>query len=167
MATSFRSVVVGSLVVEAAMALLLQLGKNKLIGTITPGPSMVAWYQRLGFSAVTMDVASLAVGTWLGTQLATSVAGSNIVAQMAGAVAVQIAHDVVFGIYILPHLAPNAPTRIFRTYAEEKGVRILYDDALLMMSAVLCARALQEFEGGDAHAAIGATSLYMALLLLP
>ena len=138
-----------------------------LLTRITPGPSLVAWYQQLGFSAVAMDVVSLAVGTWLGTRLASSVAGPSLAAQFAGVVVVQVAHDVLFGTLLLPHLPSNAPVRLFRTYADEKGARILLDDALLMMSAVLCTRALKPIEGSDAHAVVGATALYMALLLLP
>lgn len=158
MATSFYEIVIGSVVVEAAMALLLT--------QIHPGPSLIAWYQQLGFSAVAMDIVSLAVGTWLGT-LASSVAGPSLAAQLAGVVAVQIAHDVFFGTFLLPRLPTNVPVRLFRNYAEAKGARILVDDALLMMSAVLCTRALKPFEGSDAHAVVGATSLYIALLLLP
>ena len=158
-APDFRSVLLGAVVVEAAMAAVLR--------GVRLGPSLRAWYVELGFSAVAMDVASLAVGTWLGVRLAALAgAGGHPVAHAVGAVAVQVAHDALFGLVVLPRLPPSRPVRLFRGYAGEKGARILLDDALLMVAAVAAAHALQAM-ARDGAAAAAAASLYGALLLLP
>ena len=158
MSPDFLSVLLGAVVVEAAMALALS--------RIRVGPSLQAWYAELGFSALAMDVLSLAVGTWLGMRLAALVgAGDTLASHVVGAIAVQIVHDVVFGVLVLPRLPPSRPVRLFRTYAKEKGSRILVDDAILMAAAVVGTHALQGMQKEGA-AVVAATSLYGALLLL-
>ena len=155
---SLTSIVLGSIVVEAVMAILLV--------RIQPGPSLKAWYGELGFSALTMDVVSLAVGTWLGMKLASRFdMGHSFLAQMAGVVVVQVVHDVVFGTFVLPHLPESTPVKLFRTYAAEKGTRILVDDALLMMAAVVGTHVLQRLKKEEASV-IALTSMYVSCLLL-
>ena len=42
-----------------------------------------------------------------------------------------------------PHLPESTPVKLFRTYAARKGARILVDDALLMVAAVVGTHILQ------------------------
>jgi len=125
------------------------------------GDALRSWYADLGLAAVAMDATSLAVGTWLGVRLA----GEDVVAQLLGVVAVQVAHDVLFGGALLPRLPPSTPVRLFRDYAEEKGLRILRDDAMLMVAAVAASHAVRRLPQDEAMA-LGATSLYASCLLL-
>ena len=137
-----------------------------LLVRIQPGPSLKAWYGELGFSALTMDVVSLAVGTWLGMKLASRFGlGHSFLAQMTGVVVVQVVHDVIFGTLVLPHLPESTPVKLFRTYAAEKGARILVDDALLMVAAVVGTHILQGLKKEEAIVT-SMTSLYASCLLL-
>ena len=150
---TLTDIVIGALVVEAVMAVVLLW--------IRPGPALSSWYRDLGFSAVAMDVASMSVGTWFGVRLA---CGANLVTQMVATVVVQLVHDVAFGTLVLPRLPPTRPVRLFRAYAQEKGVRILLDDAIIMILTVLCTRLIQHMP--STRAVIGAIALYVSLLLL-
>lgn len=155
---NFFEILIGALVVEAIMSIVLVW--------IPIGPAMTSWYRELGLGAIAMDVVSMSVGTWIGVRLAALVAGSNIVAQLLGAILVQVTHDAIFGMLLLPRLPPSRPVNLFRAYAEEKQGRILLDDAILMACTVLCARGIQFVRSRDVHAVVGAISLYVPLLLL-
>lgn len=153
---SFALHVGGALVAQCATTLLVR-------AVHTPTVALARWYRELGASAVALDVLSLAVGTYVGARLAGTGAG---LARLAGAaVAVQLAHDALFGAALSLAADVRGALPLFRAYAAEKGGgAILRDDALMMVGATVAARALARLAPDDA-AAVAATAAYANLLL--
>ena len=150
----FSTIFVGALVVEACM--------NIILTQMSIGTSLTNWYKDLKAIAVIMDVISLAVGTWLGLQLTKN---QPWYIRAAVIVLVQLTHDIVFSI-LLPHLPSTPAIRLFRSYANEVGLRILFYDAILMLSCFGVSHLLESIP--DEHQyVVGAIAGYVALLMLP
>jgi hypothetical protein len=153
----FAEHVAGALVAQAATTLLVRTH-------ITPTTSLERWYRELGFSAVAVDVLSLAVGTYAGARLAGPRA--SLAAAAAAAVAVQVVHDFAFGAVLTRSTASSRGTLpLFRAYVAEKGLAIVRDDALMMVGAVVATRLLRDRLRDDDAAAVAATAAYVNLIL--
>ena len=152
-------VLVGSLVVEAAMAILLL--------KVSVSDPLRDWYRELGVKAILMDVISLCLGTFAGFQLSNFlIDGAGPLSVALCVLVVQIAHDVAFGLAVLPRMPSNGVNQLFRRYRDEKGLAILKDDALLMLSALAATKATENLPA-DSKLAVGLFALYAACLLLP
>tara|TARA_B100001741_G_C16545849_1_gene596664 strand:- start:1565 stop:2032 length:468 start_codon:yes stop_codon:yes gene_type:complete len=150
----FATILVGALVVEACM--------NILLTQITIGDALTNWYKELKAIAIIMDVISIAVGTWLGMHFTKD---KPWYIRAIAVVLVQLTHDITFSL-VLPYLPSTPAINLFRSYAKEVGVRILFYDALIMLSCFGASHALQSLSDEQQYV-IGATAAYIALLMLP
>lgn len=128
---------------------------------IGPSSSLKEWYRTLGLSAMAFDVLSLSLATYVGLRLAPE---DHLLSQVSVAVLTGIVHDLTFG-YIVQTF-PRGSNRVmdlFKKYANEKKLRIVFDDALMIAGAVTAARVLVRFK--DATAMAGVLS-YLNLLLV-
>lgn len=150
----FASVVIGALVAQTVTTALV-------VGPIGPSAELREWYRALGASAMALDVLSLAVGTYVGMRLAPD----SVFGGIAGAVGVQLVHDVLFGLVVRAWPEPTAsvPMRLFRAYAEAKGGRIVFDDALMMAGCVVATHALRRVRDAEV---VGAAAAYLNLLMI-
>ena len=135
---------------------------NILLTQMTIGHALTSWYKDLKAVAVIMDVISLAVGTWLGFELTKD---QPWYIRVMTVLLVQQTHDIVFGM-LLPFLPSTPAMKLFRSYASETGLRILFHDAILMLSCVGVSHALERIPNEYQHV-IGAFAAYVALLMLP
>lgn len=123
--------------------------------------SLRAYYEKLNMRAVLLDTTSV---LW-GTLLAQRVAGNACVDQIAAAVAIQVVHDVAFGV-LLRRSASRSPTMsLFRAYAKEHGKGILSVDATIMIVSVVLSRLFATWEPRDTML-LGTVALYTHLLFL-
>ena len=122
--------------------------------------SLRNWYRRLGLSAIVLDIASLALGAFIGLRNHDALA-----AQVGIAVLVCVLHDVAFGALIqtLPR-GRNLVIDLFKDYAAQKRGRILVDDAMMIAGAVVAARTVSTFR--DDAFAIAALFGYANLILV-
>lgn len=123
--------------------------------------SLRAYYAKLNMRAVVLDTTSV---LW-GTLLAQRIVSDRCVDQIVAAVAIQLVHDVVFGIY-LQRAAPESPTMtLFREYANEHGKNILTVDATIMIVSVVFSRVLATWTSRNTML-LGTVALYTHLLFL-
>lgn len=148
---------VGALVVDAATAALL-------LGTGRGGTQVREWYRRYRGDAAAMDVLSLFIGTYLAVRIAPS---SSLGIQLATAVLIQLAHDIAFGYAVQEFASASSPSPImalFRKYAEEMGVYILWADGAMIISTLLVARLVLPRLSKRDVVALGGTIAYILLL---
>lgn len=149
------SLVASALVVDTATAALLQT-------TGRGGERVREWYRTLRIGAYTMDVLSLVVGAYVAMRI---VPGS-IWAQLGVVVAVQVVHDLAFGAFVRSEAAAGPLVSLFRRYADEMGVHILWADASMMVATVLVAHALSRTLSTNDTALVGAIAAYVGMLVV-
>lgn len=123
--------------------------------------SLRAYYSKLNMRAVLLDITSLLWGTLLAQRLV----GDRCVDQIAAAVAIQLVHDVLFGVYLQRATLETPTMTLFREYANEHGKGILSVDATFMIVSVVLSRVLATWESRDTML-LGTVALYTHLLFL-
>ena len=109
--------------------------------TSEPDAPITKWYDRFESVAYIIDVASIVIGVVL-TQMATSFLGGpwNPLAFCMMSVAIQMTHDLFFGLIVVP-LVPKGKNTIMdlmKEYATMKGAGwVLVVDGLYMIAASL------------------------------
>lgn len=109
--------------------------------TAEPGGPITKWYDQFQSVAYIIDVASIVIGVVL-TQMATSFLGGpwNPLAFCMISVAIQMTHDLFFGLIVVP-LVPKGKNTIMdlmKEYATMKGAGwVLVVDAIYMVAASL------------------------------
>lgn len=150
----FVDVVVGAVVAETATTLLVAI-------FFKPSSALQSWYRELGLSAIVMDLLTLAVGTQLGIWLAG--VDAPLWRTLLCVLAVQITHDLLFGVAISKVHGGGRVFDFFREYARAKGARILVDDAFMMGATTLVALSVCAWSA-DAKFVVAAAALYVNLL---
>lgn len=150
----FGSIVASALVVDTATAALLQLSG-------AGGERVREWYRTLKVGAFAMDVLSLIIGAYV----AFRVAPDTLWAQLGAVVAVQMLHDFAFGIFVSSKASGGPLMNLFRRYANEMGMNILWADAAMMICTVLVARLISNLSS-DATAALGSVAAYVGMLVV-
>jgi|TARA_E500000178_G_scaffold354463_1_gene423514 hypothetical protein len=123
--------------------------------------SLRVYYSKLNMKAVLLDITSL---LW-GTLLAQRIAKDRWVDQMVWAIAIQVVHDVAFGMYLKRSASQSTTMSIFRAYSQEHGKAILITDAVFMIVSVVLSRLFSTWDTRDTML-IGTVTLYTHLLLL-
>ena len=123
--------------------------------------SLREWYSRLNMRAVSLDITSVLFGTLL----AQRIVGDQWLYQIACAIAIQMLHDVAFGLYLQHSTSQSTTMTIFRAYAQEHGAGILLVDATIMIVSVVLSHLLTIW-GTQNTLLLGSTALYIHLLLL-
>ena len=122
--------------------------------------SLRNYYAQLGMTAVALDVTSLLWGVLLAQRLT-----SDCVDQMAAAVAIQLVHDISFGLWLKTSSIQSPTFDLFRKYAAEHGTSIIKVDAVFMIVAVVLSHVFRNLSPGD-NALLGTMALYTHLLFL-
>jgi hypothetical protein len=104
------------------------------------------WYDKFGVIAYVLDVSSMVIGFMLAQFIASFVGGPfNLLFFFFVVVAVQMVHDIVFGLFIVP-LVPEGENDIMdlmKSYTTMKGSHwVLVVDALYMIFTVIGAMVL-------------------------
>lgn len=148
------SIVTAALMVDTATAALLYASG-------TGGEKVREWYRTLRVGAYAMDVLSLVIGAYV----AMRVAPSSLWKQLVLVVAIQMAHDVLFGLFVNSKHAKGPLMALFRQYASEMGASILWADAAMMIATVLVAHQLTRVSTDDT-VFLGAVAAYVGLLVV-
>lgn len=146
------ALVTSALVVDTATVGFLQ-------ATGTGGERVREWYRTLRVGAYAMDVLSLIIGAYIAMRLAPD----SLWKQLLLVVAVQMTHDILFGLFVRSRMAKGPLMSLFRRYADEMGASILVADALMMIFTVLLAHHLASLSSRDLAFA-GAVAAYVGLL---
>lgn len=147
------SVAAAALVVDTAtLAWLLATGRG--------GRSVREWYATLGTGAYAMDVLSLIIGVAVGVLAAPD----SLVGQLGVVLALQLTHDLLFGLFVAAY--PVAPLmQLFKRYADEMGAWILLTDALMLTATLALAHLLHARVAPNSQLLLGAVAAYIGLLL--
>jgi hypothetical protein len=123
------------------------------------------WYADFGMNAVGADVLIIVLGIYLVQLLFPGIHGWNLV---AGAVSVQLIHDVLF--YFLVILGvPEGQNKIidlFRRYSGEGSWKILLADASMVTASVLLMEYLDNNVPDNWIAFLGILALYSLIYII-
>jgi hypothetical protein len=109
--------------------------------------SLNTWYNRFGLLAVIADVLSIVIGIIIARFLYPYLFKEySLVLFLLLTCGVQVCHDLIFAFIFnsIPRGKSNI-LDVFKDYAREVGVTILFADALMMVSTILLASYLETF----------------------
>lgn len=150
----FLDLVAAALIVDTSTAAFL-------LGSGLGGERVREWYRTLRVGAYAMDVLSLVIGAYVAVRLAPDAVWK----QLCVVVAVQMAHDLAFGAFVRSDRAKGPLMALFRRYADEMGMSILWVDALMMLATVLVAHGASASKPFDVAGA-AAIAAYVGLLVV-
>ena len=137
--------------------------------TATPTGPINTWYDRFGLAAYGADVLSMIIGIILAQLITTAMGGPwNPVLFCGVAVAVQMIHDIVFGLMVVPAVPKgrNAIMDLMRSYSTMPGAGgILVVDAIYMILTALIAMLLVAAKPGVGWITLIVT-LYVTMYIL-
>jgi F0F1-type ATP synthase assembly protein I len=114
-------------------ALLTDLVVIGLLLTTFSSKTLTQWYREFGIGAVLADVLVLVLVVWLAHFLYQG----NLFVLASIAVAIQLIHDVLFGLFIQRYQGNSPILNVFKGYTKEHGFKILLADATMIVSTVL------------------------------
>lgn len=95
------------------------------------------WYDKFGVIAYVLDVSSMVIGFVIAQLVAYLIGGSyNLLFFLIVVVAVQMAHDILFGLFLVPMIpeGENDIMDLMKSYTTMKGSQwVLVVDALYML----------------------------------
>ena len=114
------------------------------------GKQINVWYDRLGMTAVALDILIIVIGLLITRWIFTTY---NIeftpLKFTAVAVGVQVIHDfLLYKFFIEPHKGGNTVLDIYNDYAKENGAKIILADAGMVIGSCLLA---MYFKGQQSH----------------
>lgn len=114
--------------------------------TADPDGPINVWYDKFSVIAYALDVSSMVIGFVLAQLTAYLIGGSfNLLFFLIVVVAIQMAHDIVFGLFLVP-LIPDGENDIMdlmKSYTTMKGSEwVLVVDAIYMILTTLGAMVL-------------------------
>ena len=120
------------------------------------------WYNEFTVGAYTMDITSAIIGTYLATLFT-----SNLYLQLVCVVIIGLIHDISFGVFLNSiNTKSSRVLEFFKKYAKEYGKKILFVDALILVSTLLVSNfLLNNFSLNNIYF-IGIVFLYIGLLTL-
>ena len=122
-------------------ALFTDLVVITLLLTTFTSKTLSQWYREFGIGAVLADVLVLVLVVWLAHFLYQG----NLFIVAGIAVAIQLTHDVLFGVFIQQYQGKSPILNVFKGYAKEHGANILLADAMMILSTVLFERIFSMF----------------------
>lgn len=120
------------------------------------------WYNEFTIGAYTVDIASVLIGTYLATLFT-----SNLYLQLIYVIIIGLIHDISFGMFLNSiNTKSSKILEFFKKYAKEYGKKILFVDALILVSTLLVSNfLLNNFSLNNIYF-IGIVFLYISLLTL-
>lgn len=125
------------------------------------GKFVKQWYKLFTIGAYAMDILSIIVGTYIATRLT-----KNIYKQILTVIAVGLIHDVSFGMFLNRKKTNSPVLNIFKNYANEWGKKILFVDALMLVSTLLLGYVLEKNLSKSNITFLGIVILYIGLLMV-
>jgi hypothetical protein len=101
--------------------------------------SLNKWYDDFGIFALISDILSILIGICVARYIYTCMNLSNPLYFILILVGFQLLHDTLFYLLVIKQVdkGHNRMIDVFKTYANENGLRILFADALMMVSSVV------------------------------
>ena len=120
------------------------------------------WYNEFTIGAYTMDIASVLIGTYLATLFT-----SNLYLQLLCVVIIGLIHDISFGMFLNSiNTKSSKILEFFKKYAKEYRKKILFVDALILVSTLLVSNFLFNYLSNANIAFLGVLFLYIGLLFV-
>jgi hypothetical protein len=120
------------------------------------------WYNEFTIGAYTVDIASVLIGTYLATLFT-----SNLYLQLLYVVIIGLIHDISFGMFLNSiNTKSSKILEFFKKYAKEYGKKILFVDALILVSTLLVSNFLLNYLSNANIAFLGVLFLYIGLLFV-
>lgn len=164
-----QSILVGSIVANLVVS-------NTVVRVLgLKSRSLSEYYAQLKMIAVCLDITSVTWGVLLAQQILSTwpSAGAALCAArhaetykvVAVSIAVQVIHDVVFGMWIQRSTSQRPTMKLFQSYSNEHGAWILLIDALIMTTTVFVSRVVKDMSTSGLALTLSFT-LYIHLLFL-
>ncbi len=152
---SITTLIVAALIVENFVLLSLYFNKNS-------GKTIRQWYSQFTIGAYIMDVMSAIIGAFLATLLT-----SNYYMQFVLVVIIGLIHDISFGLFLNSINTKNSKILdFFKNYAKEYGKKILFVDALILVSTLAISNNLLKKFSYNIIVFFGFLFSYFSLLLV-
>lgn len=152
---SITTLIVAALIVENFVLLSLYFNKNS-------GKTIRQWYSQFTIGAYIMDVMSAIIGAFLATLLT-----SNYYMQFVLVVIIGLIHDISFGLFLNSINTKNSKILdFFKNYANEYGKKILFVDALILVSTLAISNNLLKKFSYNIIVFFGFLFSYFSLLLV-
>jgi len=149
------TLVVGAIIVESIGLILIYF-------TALTRITIRQWYNEFTIGAYTMDIASAIIGVYLATLFT-----SNLYLQLLCVVIIGLIHDISFGMFLNSiNTKSSKVMEFFKKYAKEYGKKILFVDALILVSTLLVSNFLLNYLSNANIAFLGVLFLYIGLLFV-
>jgi len=149
------TLVVGAIIVESIGLILIYF-------TALTRITIRQWYNEFTIGAYTMDIASVLIGTYLATLFT-----SNLYLQLIYVIIIGLIHDISFGMFLNSiNTKSSKILEFFKKYAKEYGKKILFVDALILVSTLLVSNFLLNYLSNANIAFLGVLFLYIGLLFV-
>ena len=127
------------------------------------GKQINVWYDKLGMTAVFLDIFIIVIGLlitrWIFTFFNISFTPLKFITI---AVIIQVIHDIsLYYLFIKPHSGGNTVLELYKSYAKENGSKIIFADAGMVIGSCLLA---MFFKGVETHNNIALLILVSYLL---
>ena len=158
--SDYLPIVTGALIVD--MVILFRI----VIGLINI-KSLNIWYNKFGLLAVVADVLSIVIGIIMSRFLYSFLFKEySLITFLVLTCAVQFIHDILFALFFnsIPR-NKSIILDVFKDYAREVGIQILFVDALMMISTILIASYLATWST-NSQIIVFIVSLYILPYLL-
>lgn len=120
------------------------------------------WYNEFTLGAYTIDITSVLIGTYLATLFS-----PNLYLQLVCVVIIGLIHDISFGMFLNSiNTKSSKILEFFKKYAKEYGKKILFVDALILVSTLIISNFLLNNFSNTNIAFLGVLFLYIGLLFV-
>ena len=146
---------VGAIIVESIGLILIYF-------TALTRKTIRQWYNEFTLGAYTMDITSVLIGTYLATLFS-----PNFYLQLLCVAIIGLVHDTSFGVFLNSiNTKSSRVLEFFKKYAKEYGKKILFVDALILVSTLLVSNfLLNNFSLNNIYF-MGIVFIYIGLLLV-
>jgi len=149
------TLVVGAIIVESIGLILIYF-------SALTRKTIRQWYNEFTLGAYTMDITSVLIGTYLATLFT-----PNFYLQLLCVVIIGIVHDTSFGMFLNSiNTKSSKVLEFFKKYGKEYGKKILFVDALILISTLLVSNFLLNHLSNANITFLGVLSLYISLLFV-
>ena len=152
---TITTLITGALIVEYFILVTLYFNKNS-------GKTIRQWYNQFTIGAYAMDVTSATIGAFLATLLT-----SSYYLQLLCVLLIGLIHDLLFGLFLNSvNTKSSKVLEFFKNYAKEYGKKILFVDALILLSTLLVSNYLLNTFSNTIIIFLGIVFSYFSLLML-
>ena len=152
---TITTLITGALIVEYFILVSLYFNKNS-------GKTIRQWYNQFTIGAYAMDVTSATIGAFLATLVT-----SSYYLQLLCVLLIGLIHDLLFGLFLNSvNTKSSKVLEFFKNYAKEYGKKILFVDALILLSTLLVSNYLLNTFSNTIIIFLGIVFSYFSLLMV-